>query len=295
MNETITVGPLLVPAVLPAFLGGYLLALTLNGRLKSRYPSESEWFSRRFGTALLIAFVLWKLWPLAQWSREILDDPIILLRLPGGRTGIILGISAAVTFLAFGVFRNPRRGIPVAAGLSGFGTGFLFVIALVGTVAATDSPGVQSDISHLDVEYIQGASEAEGAQDKEETSFTDTLISGRHPAVITFWATWCGPCEAELPVKKRFYSEHGQSVDFVAVNMTTSEQSVGRVVRYLEDHSIDYPVVLDRRGNVSGLFNVPGTPTTVVMTPDGRVSAQWTGPSSLDRLVREVHKAREAP
>ncbi len=286
MNQTLSIGPVLLPAFLPALLAGYLLARILSGRLKKRYPSESEWFSDRFSTAILIGFVIWKLWPLTRWANEILKDPVILLRLPGGRTGAIFGILAAVAFLAFGVLKNRRRSVPVGVGLAGFGTGFLFAIAVIETVAATPPVTEPSEVLNLTVEYVQKHS-------GEDTIQNAGLVTGTRPGVITFWATWCGPCEAELPVKKRFYSEFRETVDFVAVNLTTSEQSVSRVTQYIEAQQIPYPIALDRTGTLSGIFNILGTPTTIVLAPDGREITRWTGPASLDRLERAVDEASE--
>ena len=106
--------------------------------------------------------------------------------------------------------------------------------------------------------------------------------------MITFWATWCGPCRAELPVKKAFHSQYGDQVHFVAVNMTNSEASVAEVERYVIEEDLAYPIALDASGRLARAFGVRGTPTTIVIDGEGHVVARWMGASSIDRLRRAI-------
>jgi hypothetical protein len=95
-----------------------------------------------------------------------------------------------------------------------------------------------------------------------------------------------------LPVKKRFYVENMDDVRFVSVNMTRTEHSLATVRSFVADHGVDYPVALDGDGDLTNRFAVRGTPTTLIIAPDGSVTARWTGPTSLDRLERATASAR---
>ena len=42
--------------------------------------------------------------------------------------------------------------------------------------------------------------------------------------ILNFWATWCGPCQQEMPDMEAFYKEHKENVEILAVNYTPSEK-----------------------------------------------------------------------
>jgi thiol-disulfide isomerase/thioredoxin len=108
------------------------------------------------------------------------------------------------------------------------------------------------------------------------------------PVVLNFWATWCGPCEIETPVKKRLATELGDRAHFVGVNLTTSEGGVDDVARYVSEHGIEYPVVLDTSGRVQQLYGVRGTPTTYIIDAEGRVVHKFMGAMSYGDMMRRL-------
>ncbi|MFW5795732.1 MAG: hypothetical protein ACOCV0_00885, partial [Alkalispirochaeta sp.] len=119
MDTTISLGPLLIPGTV-FIIAGALLA----GRLVLRkYAAEDadtvRWIVDRSTTALVVAFLLWKLWPLTTWWEEIAEDPVILLRLPGGPAGVLVGTIAGVAVLVPGLIRSSERRLPFGAGLLG--------------------------------------------------------------------------------------------------------------------------------------------------------------------------------
>lgn len=46
--------------------------------------------------------------------------------------------------------------------------------------------------------------------------------------ILNFWATWCGPCQQEMPDMEAFYKEHKENVEILAINYTPSEKGGGR-------------------------------------------------------------------
>jgi thiol-disulfide isomerase/thioredoxin len=281
MSTSLAVGPFLIPGFILAVIPGYLAFRFVLSRMAQAFPEETAWVRDKGPSALLIAFLLWKLWPVFQWWPEISVDPIVLLRLPGGRSGSTAGAVGALVYLGIGVIRHRRRVVPLAASVSGLAVGFLFGLALLQTAAPDHTIPAGTNIQHLQVEYL-----ASGGESSPLSRYSD------RPTVITFWATWCGPCRAELPVKKRFYDEHKDVVNFVAVNMTATESSPAAVLNYVEKNGIVYPVALDRSGSLSNLFTIRGTPTTIVLATDGSISSRWTGPTSLDRINRAITQVR---
>ncbi len=274
MGTSFSLGPFLVPAVVVAAFAAILVGYVVLFLLRQRMEVGTQAVVDTIGTAGLLAFLVWKLWPLIRWWEEIIRAPVILLRMPGGRGGFLAGMAVALTYGAYKIVRDRRLLLPSLIAVFSAGTAFLFSLAVIDVAAE------QSD--YVTAPFAGGPSVSAFSASAE---LGDTpLLSPSNPTVLTFWATWCGPCRAELPAKKRFYAEHKDSIHFVAINMTRTETSEEDVRQYVVSHDIRYPVVLDRSGALSSQFQIRGTPTTIVLLPSGEVTARWTGPSSMSRL-----------
>ncbi len=86
--------------------------------------------------------------------------------------------------------------------------------------------------------------------------------------VVNFWATWCGPCRAEMPALEAFHRSHPDDVVIVGVDVSEQKDIVAQFVR---DVGVTYPIALDTSGQVSELYRVSGLPTTYFIGPDGSV------------------------
>lgn len=272
MADAIRLGPFVLPvAVVP--IAAALVATWLALRVAARRDRDASRASADGLTAASVAFLLvWKLTPLAIFPREILANPVILLRLPGGVPGVIAGGLAAGCVLAVRLWRG--RIVLRTTGAVVLVAAVVFALAQAALTASAAGQPRTSEAVSLDATFLSGA--------------TESLVTPGTPTVLTFWATWCGPCRAELPVKARFHEQYGDRVRYVAVNMTVSEASAGAVSRFVTANAMDYPVALDPRGALASHFAVRGTPTTVVIDPGGMIVDRWMGPSSLSRLTRAV-------
>lgn len=95
--------------------------------------------------------------------------------------------------------------------------------------------------------------------------------------VLNLWATWCGPCVAELPTLDRLAGI--VSKDNIVVLPVSSDAGGAATVRAFYDRSeIDHlPVLLDPSGAILQAWSVPGIPVTVIFDRDGKPRAQLVG------------------
>ena len=101
------------------------------------------------------------------------------------------------------------------------------------------------------------------------------------PVILNFWATWCVPCERELPIFARFMQEQDE-VAVLAINIgETAEQ----VQPWLDARGLgSIPVVLDENLNVRDQYGVFSIPVTFGLDGEGVVREQRFGEVTLDDL-----------
>jgi len=109
--------------------------------------------------------------------------------------------------------------------------------------------------------------------------------------IINFWTTWCPPCREEIPSMNRAYhSLAGDDVVILAINMGEDEDTI---FIFTADYPADFPLLLDRSGEVIAQWPVKGLPTTYVIAPDGTIAyraiggREWDEAGFLD-LIREL-------
>lgn len=93
-------------------------------------------------------------------------------------------------------------------------------------------------------------------------------FAGR-PVILNFWATWCAPCQIEMPYLQAAHTEHADK-GLVVLGVDVGEQT-SVVQPYLEERSLTFPVALDLNSRVSELYRVFSFPTTYLIDRDGRV------------------------
>jgi len=111
------------------------------------------------------------------------------------------------------------------------------------------------------------------------------------PVVVNFWATWCKPCEEEMPLLQA-YSEKYSTVKVVGIN---SGEDVDIIEPFLAKYDITFPVWLDSDEKLTEAMEIFGLPTTYFVNSNGEIVATHLGqltPSLMDQyLLRlEVEK-----
>jgi cytochrome c biogenesis protein CcmG, thiol:disulfide interchange protein DsbE len=103
---------------------------------------------------------------------------------------------------------------------------------------------------------------------------------------LDFWATWCDPCRASLPMVEQFARSHPE-VDVVPIDVGEPR---GLAQSYAQTHHLLH-VALDPKELSMGFFQIEGFPTIVVVDPQGRIRATWQGFNPAVQLNME-HAAR---
>ena len=106
------------------------------------------------------------------------------------------------------------------------------------------------------------------------TTFRLSENVGKKIIVLNFFATWCGPCRAEMPELNRYFNAH-KSESFLLLGIDSEEQP-DRVQDFLHELKVDFPAGIDS-GPIQRNYGVNSFPTTVVIGVDGKVQFYETG------------------
>lgn len=98
--------------------------------------------------------------------------------------------------------------------------------------------------------------------------------------LLNFWATWCPPCQREMPSLERLRTKMaGRPLEIVAIS---SAETPDEVNAYLSKMKLGFPVLLDTDSSNTRRWKVFALPTTFVLDAEGRVRHVLTGPTEWD-------------
>jgi thiol-disulfide isomerase/thioredoxin len=103
--------------------------------------------------------------------------------------------------------------------------------------------------------------------------------------LLNFWATWCPPCRAEMPSMETFYQRFkDQGLEILAVN---GGEDTATVQDFLQNNRYSFPVLMDTRNEVNGIYEIKAIPTTFILDREGKIivmivgSLRWDDPKII--------------
>jgi thiol-disulfide isomerase/thioredoxin len=112
--------------------------------------------------------------------------------------------------------------------------------------------------------------------------------------VVSFWATWCPPCRAELPILANIQKLGNGSIQVIAINIESRD-----VFRKAAKILAEYPLLLTNDVNSRGFvsYGARGLPHLVVIGKDGRIISvrEGYGEGEIPDLADELNKALAVP
>lgn len=116
--------------------------------------------------------------------------------------------------------------------------------------------------------------------------------AGGRPALVVFWASWCGPCAQEAPAFERFYRSaagHGR-----LVGVDWSDPVTGAARSFMRRYGWTFPNLRDAEGTVGNDYRLSGLPNTFVLDAHGRIREVLNGPQSFDSLAAALTRVEDS-
>jgi peroxiredoxin len=99
--------------------------------------------------------------------------------------------------------------------------------------------------------------------------------------LLNLWATWCAPCEVEMPSMQELYELLGpRGLKIVAVSVDT--QASALVAQWVNERGLTFDVLHDKRGEIMTAYQATGWPESFIIDRDGVIVRKIWGPAEWD-------------
>ena len=128
-------------------------------------------------------------------------------------------------------------------------------------------------------------------QDGKASNKTVTLNSYKGKVLfLHFWATWCPPCKVELPhmesLAKKLASQGDKAkMKFLAVCISDSQKAL---TSFMQKNGYTFPSALDEPGLVAMKYGIQGVPTSILISPEGKILKIQVGMMNQKQLENFV-------
>jgi len=178
---------------------------------------------------------------------------------------------------------------------------WIIVGAVVLVLAALVGVGWMSRGKFLPVDVGSGAPEVH-ASDLRGRPVKLSDLRGQ-VVLLNIWATWCGPCQQEMPSMQRLYEKmRPEGLRIVAVSIDASEGKVdpdghagGDVAGFARDFALTFDIWRDPSAQIGRDYRTTGVPESFLVDRDGRIvkkvigATEWDDPATVE-LIRRILK-----
>lgn len=108
--------------------------------------------------------------------------------------------------------------------------------------------------------------------------------------ILDFWATWCAPCEVQMPILDALWREQGDG-PLMIVGVSVDTDPPASVAKWVESRGFRYPIAFGDQ-ELAMHYGILGFPSLVVIDPEGRIRARHTGVWTREEIDEQLAAIR---
>ena len=108
--------------------------------------------------------------------------------------------------------------------------------------------------------------------------------------IINFWATWCPPCEEEIPKLNQLHKRY-KNEGLVVIGIALDKDSLNLVEPFVREKRIGYPILMGNEQVLRDMEDFSGVPTTLIVDQKGNIKKKYDGAfdkDDLEKILKEL-------
>lgn len=234
--------------------------------------------------------------------------------------GFVLPFLAVGIFATslLGLFRKHMKVVQYTVKIGGILMIIMGILMFTGKMNAVTSYLSNISSSQENTENVSGTEEESGSPEetsetedskvipaldftlKDQFGNTHTLADYKGKTIfLNFWATWCGPCKAELPDIQKLYEKYSEETEEEVVVLGVAGPTMGNekteeeIIEFLEENELTYPVLMDTDWTLFQGYGISSFPTTFMIDKEGNVFGYVPGQLSYDIMEDIIRQTKE--
>lgn len=119
------------------------------------------------------------------------------------------------------------------------------------------------------------------------SKLSDYVGKGKY-VLVDFWASWCGPCKAEIPNLIKVYNQY-KGEKFEVLGVATWDKPAD-TKKAIEQMGIPYPQIMNAQYAGSNAYGITGIPQIILFAPDGKIVKRNLRGADIEKTVAEILK-----
>ncbi len=110
---------------------------------------------------------------------------------------------------------------------------------------------------------------ARNIENTKDVNFSDIVGKGKF-VLVDFWASWCGPCKAEMPNIRKVYEKYGKK-NLIVLGVNVWDEHAA-AIKCIDDHKMVWDhIYASENDEIKTLYGITGIPTLMLFAPDGTI------------------------